>query len=106
MEKLILQCPYGNITNIIPNGIGLNPHDGVKNVQMDACLVNQTTNGKCNPVLNLKNLEASFNKSCKGNTTCTLEMYKAGKQDPDYFHSFALSGTSKEVYDGCSNPRS
>jgi len=75
MEKLILQCPYGNITNIIPNGIGLNPHDGVKNVKMDACLVNQTTNGKCNPVLNLKNLEASFNKSCKGNTTCTLEMY-------------------------------
>jgi len=44
-----LQCAYGNIARIIPNGIGFNSNKLVKVVdevpQITACLVNETSFG-------------------------------------------------------------
>jgi hypothetical protein len=39
MEKVFLSCPYGNITGIVENGLGINKHKlAIKN----GCLKNDT----------------------------------------------------------------
>lgn len=63
MNKLVLSCPYGNMTEIIPNGLGLNPHGSNT---IDACLVDETlyNNQGCDSIINHTNFYASFNETC------------------------------------------
>ena len=39
LGHLLLSCPYGEITNLAPNGFGINTYT---NKIRDACLVNET----------------------------------------------------------------
>ena len=46
---LEMRCPYGNITEVVPNGVGINLAE-VKSY--DTCLVVNGTNDKCSALIN------------------------------------------------------
>jgi len=88
MGKLALTCPYGNMTQIVPHGLGLNPYNSDTR---DACLVNQTLykNGDCDPIVDKTALYNTFNSTCKGKNSCSIDLFDTNAMKPvaSFFNS-------------------
>ena len=78
MGKLVLTCPYGSISGIVENGLGINKK-GSSNT--DACLVNATTFGNdlCSDQLDTDQFYKDFEESCVGNESCSFTFGKPNK---------------------------
>ena len=68
MEKLVLQCPYGSISGIVKDGVGINPKGSGSR---DACLIN-SNNTDCSKNLDMVEFNKTFNSDCVGNQTCSF----------------------------------
>ena len=69
---LNLECPYGKITEVPDNGIGINKY--TQSIR-DACVMNQTTfhNEKCSSAVDRHALEFVFDLYCSGKSTCNIK---------------------------------
>jgi len=66
MGKMALTCPYGNITNLVENGVGIN---SVDSPVRDACLVDfglESGNAKCSSNMDHTKVVDTFNSECVG----------------------------------------
>ena len=73
MGKLVLSCPYGSISGIVENGLGINEKDGGNT---DACLVNSTVfkNDICS--VDTTTFYDEFDKNCVGYESCSFTFIK------------------------------
>ena len=73
MGKLVLSCPYGSISGIVENGLGINEKDGGNT---DACLVNSTVfkNDICS--VDTTTFYDEFDKNCVGYESCSFTFNK------------------------------
>jgi hypothetical protein len=103
MGKLVLQCPYGNMTEIVPNGLGLNPQ---ASKTRDACLMNETLyhNHQCDPVLNHVALQKAFNTDCANKSSCVIEVFNK-TYDSRYINDRTLSKVDAKTDSQCRNTR-
>ena len=69
MEKLVLQCPYGSISAIVENGVGINPYKSDDAHRTVACLKNEV-NTACSDKFDVAKFKASFNTDCVGEKSC------------------------------------
>ena len=71
MEKVVIQCPYGEISEIVKDGIGINE---VGSTHSDACLVNDKKfgNADCSQHIKKDEVDAVFEKYCIGKANCYL----------------------------------
>jgi len=68
MGTLILDCPYGRITNVL--GKGINTHD---QVVRDACInKKEFKNDKCDKIIKQDHLDTLI-KGCKNQKSCTIK---------------------------------
>lgn len=72
MQKVVLSCPYGLMTQIVPNGVGVTPSSSQKK---DACLVDQKLydNQHCSSMLDSKQIDSFFQEKCFGKEDCALD---------------------------------
>ena len=73
MAKLQFNCPYGNITTIVSQGLGINTAD--QKIQ-DACVRNDTlfSNGFCSSLIDETAFNKKLNESCYGKSGCTIDV--------------------------------
>lgn len=71
MGKLVLSCPYGSISGIVKNGLGINEKGSNYTT---ACLVNATTFGNdvCSNDIDSTTFYDDFDNNCIGNETCSF----------------------------------
>jgi len=73
MGKVGLSCPYGVLTQIIPNGVGLTPETAdVSN----SCLVTPE-NQECSAGINMDLINSDFTEKCYGKNRCSFD-FKGG----------------------------
>lgn len=71
-----MNCPYGKISRILDNGMGVNALSYVKSVdrvpQTNACLVNETTfgNQQCSDFMDQTLIHYNFERYCRGKASC------------------------------------
>jgi preprotein translocase subunit SecG len=85
-DKLVLSCPFGNITQIVDagQGFGVTPFSAI---HRDACLRrDENLNVECSAMLNQENIASYFQQDCKGQKSCELDI-----QDPNILGSINFS---------------
>ena len=72
MAKMVLSCPYGNITSMVVNGTGIN---SMNSNNRDACIIDnsQFSNSKCSGYLKEDLIKTQFDQHCLGERTCTFD---------------------------------
>ena len=99
MGKLVLTCPYGSISGIVPNGLGINAKGSTT---MDACLVSNATdidNKSCSDQLDKDMFMKDFDKNCVGYESCSFTLNTTNNKYVKKSGDKTLDGT-------CNNQRS
>ena len=72
MAKMVLSCPYGDMTGIVTNGIGIN---SMNSDHRDACIIEETKfdNKKCSAFLKEDKIKTQFDQDCLGKRSCQFD---------------------------------